>query len=144
MESTTDPVEVVTRFVRGLVDGDITTCLALVDDDLVFSEAPSLSFGGDRRGPQGVLDLLKSVTRDYQIKLGEPIISAAGDRVLVQVSGTIGSRATGREMALDALDLYEVRDGLITRVDVYYKDAAAVTALAEADPKETEREGGES
>jgi hypothetical protein len=34
-------------------------------------------------------------------------------------------------MPLDALDLYEVRDGLIARIDVYYKDAAAVTALCE-------------
>jgi hypothetical protein len=31
---------------------------------------------------------------------------------------------------LEALDLYEVDDaGLIARVDVFYKDAAAVTAL---------------
>jgi ketosteroid isomerase-like protein len=124
-------VEVVRRFTTSLATGELETCRALVAEDLVFSEAPSLPFGGDRTGKQGMLDLLTAVGSDYRVRLAEPVIDQAGDRVLVRVSGTISSRATRREMPLEALDLYEVRDGLIARIDVFYKDAAAVTALRE-------------
>lgn len=132
-------VEVVRRFTAGLSSGDLDTCLSLVHDDLIFSEADSLPFGGDRTGPQGLLDLLAAVARDYRVRLSPPVIAEAGDRVLVQVGGTIASRATGRQLELQALDLYEVQDGRIVRVDVFYKDAAAVTALCVAgEPAMTE------
>lgn len=124
-------IDVVTRFAAALAVGDIESSLALVHENLIFSEAPSLPFGGDRIGSQGLQDLLAAISRDYRIRLGQPTVTGAGDRVLVRVQGTIASRATGRQMPLEALDLYDVRDGLIQRVDVFYKDAAAVTALCE-------------
>jgi ketosteroid isomerase-like protein len=124
------PLDVVARFTTALRTGDLDACRALVRDDLVFSEAPSLPFGGDHKGWDGVLAMLSTLSREYRVRLDDPVITEAGDRILVRVSGTIGSRATGRELPLEALDLYEVDDaGLIARVDVFYKDAAAVTAL---------------
>jgi ketosteroid isomerase-like protein len=131
VETGTTQVDVVTRFVGCLAVGDLDTCRSLIHPDLVFSEAPSLPFGGDHLGPEGLLALLTGVAKHYRVRLGEPVVAAAGDRVLVRVSGTIASRGTGRSMPLDALDLYEVRDSRIARIDVYYKDAAAVTALCE-------------
>jgi ketosteroid isomerase-like protein len=127
-------VDLVTLFTGALGSGDVDTCLALVHDELVFSEAECLPFGGDFVGRQGLLELLSAVGRDYRIQLEAPQVDRAGDRVLVRVRGTIASRATGREMPLEALDLYDVRDGLIARVDVFYKDAAAVTALCHSEP----------
>lgn len=127
----TDPTSVVTSFVSGLAAGDLETCRGLVHQDFVFSEAPSLPFGGDWTGPDGILAMISAVMRHYRLRLDTPVIAPAGDRVLVRVSGTMTARSTGREMPLDALDLYEVRDGLIARIDVYYKDAAAVAALLE-------------
>jgi ketosteroid isomerase-like protein len=128
-----DDVEVVTRFLDALSSGHLDSCLDLVTDDLVFSEAASLPFGGDWQGKDGLVGCLRAVGKAFRVRLGEPVISSAGDRVLVRVTGTIASRATGREIPLEALDLYEVRDGLIHRVDVFYKDAAAVIALLDKD-----------
>jgi ketosteroid isomerase-like protein len=123
-------VEVVTHFTAALKTGDLEACRALVREDLVFSEAPSLPFGGDHTGWEAVVGMLGIIGREYRIRLDDPVIAAAGDRVLVRVSGSISSRATGRQMPLEAVDLYHVDDaGLITRVDVFYKDAAAVSAL---------------
>jgi hypothetical protein len=129
----TTPLEVVTAFTTSLGAGDLDACRSLIHPDLVFSEAPSLPFGGDYLGHDGFLALLSGVAKHYRVRLAEPIVAAAGDRVLVRVSGTISSRLTSRTIPLDALDLYEVRDGLVARIDVYYKDAAAVTALCEPD-----------
>jgi ketosteroid isomerase-like protein len=126
-------VETVTRFVTSLSAGDVATCQSLVTDDLVFSEAPSLPFGGDWTGPDGLVGMLQAVSRDFRIRPDAPTVTEAGDRVLVRVTGTIGSRQTGATMPLEALDLYTLRDGQIARVDVYYKDAAAVSALCVAE-----------
>lgn len=129
-----DAVGVVTEFVHLLGSGEFDKCLAMIEADAVITEAPNLPFGGEWRGPQGFADMAKAVAKEYRLRLGEPVISAAGDRVLVRVSGTIAARASGREMPLDALDLYTVHGGRITGLDVYYKDAAAVTALREPAP----------
>ncbi|WP_131767396.1 nuclear transport factor 2 family protein [Candidatus Protofrankia californiensis] len=129
MEAGADDVEIVTRFTSCLAVGDIETCLSLVADDLLFSEASSLAFGGDWEGKDGLVGVLRAVGRDYRVRLDAPQVSAAGDRVLVRVSGTIAARSTGRMIPLDVVDLYDVRDGLIRRVDVFYKDTAAVAGL---------------
>lgn len=132
-----NPVEVVERFTAALAAADLDSCLSLVSEQLVFSEAESLPFGGDHVGRQGFLDLLADVSRDYRVRLEKPIVAEAGDRVLVRVRGTIAARQTGRQLSLEALDLYEVQAGLITRVDVFYRDSAAVTALRVVDERVT-------
>lgn len=123
------PLEAVRAFTERLGRGEIDACKELIHPDLVFSEAPSLPFGGDWVGPAGFADFLAAVSTHYRVRIAEIVLEEAGDRVLARVSGTIESRATRRSVPLDALDLYEVRGGLIARVDVYYKDAAAVTDL---------------
>jgi ketosteroid isomerase-like protein len=125
--------DVVHAFTVGLSRGDLDSCQALLHPGFVFSEAESLPFGGERHGTQGFLDLLAAVARDYRVILDHPQISDAGDQVLVRVGGSIGSRATGRRMALNALDLYTLQDGLIARIEVFYKDTAAVIALCVGD-----------
>lgn len=125
------PLEVVRSFTGSLGRGEIDACQKLISPDLVFSEAECLPFGGDWLGAQGFVDFLSAVSTHYRVRVAEMVVSEAGDRVLARVSGTISSRATGRSLPLDAMDLYEVREGLIVRVDVYYKDAAAVTNLLE-------------
>ncbi|GAA0612428.1 hypothetical protein GCM10009547_13060 [Sporichthya brevicatena] len=123
--------DVVRRFTAAMQTGDIGTCCALLTEDSVFSEAPSLPFGGDWHGSGGFRSFLSAVATHYRVRLTDLRIDPAGGRVLVRVSGTISSRATGRSLPLDAIDVYEVRKGRIARVDVYYKDSAAVAALCE-------------
>lgn len=125
------PLEVVQSFTDSMRRGEIDACRLLVADDLVFSEAECLPFGGDWVGPEGFIDFLGAVSKHYRVRVADMVLSEVGDRVLARVSGTIESRATGRSLPLDALDLYEVRNGVIVRVDVYYKDAAAVAHLIE-------------
>jgi ketosteroid isomerase-like protein len=121
--------EVVRRFTAGLRAGDVPGCLELLADDIVFSEPDGLPFGGDYHGKDGFVRLLRAVGRDFRMDLDEPAIGDAGAFVAVRVRGRVTSRATGRWLDLRVVDLYELRDGLITRVDVYYKDPRALTEL---------------
>src|SRR5258708_35779660 len=122
-------VEVVRRFTSALVAGDVPGCLALLHPDNVFDEAEGLPFGGDYSGSEGFIRLLKDVGRLFEVKLSEPQVTDAGDCVLVRLTGTFTSRATGRTLETPVVDLYTVRDGKVARVDVFYKDTNAMAAL---------------
>jgi len=123
--------QVVRQFVTALVCGELDGGLELVEDGIVFSEAQSLPFGGDWTGKQGVRDLFAAVSRHYRVRMGPPEVLCGSDAgVVVRMHGTISGRASGAQLPLDCLDLYQVTRGLIRRVDVFYKDAAAVAALA--------------
>jgi ketosteroid isomerase-like protein len=137
-----DDVDVVRRFTAGLAAGDVSGCLELLADDLVFSEAESLPFGGDYHGKDGFRRLLRAVSGDFRIELDEPEIGAAETFVAVRVRGRVTSRATGRSMPLRAVDLYELRDAKIVRVDVFYKEPQALAALTQRAHEEAREEAG--
>ncbi|HVW43611.1 MAG TPA: nuclear transport factor 2 family protein [Amycolatopsis sp.] len=139
--------DVVRKFTAGLRAGDVSGCLDLLDEDIVFAEAKSLPFGGDYRGKSGFVQLLRNVSRDYLIELGEPEIGDGGAFVAVRVHGRAMSRATGRGLDMRVVDLYELRDGKITRVDVFYHDSQAMTDLcrdvvAAGSPSSDQQGGG--
>jgi ketosteroid isomerase-like protein len=133
-----DNIAVVRTFTDGLRSGDIASCEALLDEANVFSEAPSLPFGGNYVGRDGFRAMLRDVGKTFRVALDPPEIVEAGERVLVRVHGTFTSRATGRSLPVDCIDLYELRDGRIVRVDVFYKDSHAVTELCTPQPPTTE------
>ncbi len=124
-----DDVAVVRAFTDAMRAGDIGTCLDLIDPDLVFAEAASLPFGGDYVGKDGFLDLLRSVNRHLRVELDAPEIVGGDGLVAVRVHGTMTSRATGRSMDMDVVDVYRLTHGKIARVDVYYKEPTAVADL---------------
>ncbi|MCX2934461.1 nuclear transport factor 2 family protein [Mycobacterium sp. CVI_P3] len=122
-------VEIVRRFTEGLRAGDIDACAALLDHTNVFSEAPSLPFGGEYVGIDGFRRMLAAVSRDFRVRLEPPEIAGTDDWVAVVVHGTFTSRGTGRSMPVECVDIYRLRDAKIVRVDVHYKEPGALTEL---------------
>ncbi len=133
-------VEVVRMFTDSLRSGDIGACVALLDEASVFSEAASLPFGGDYVGPDGFRRMLGAVNRDFRVALQPPEIAGTGDWVAVVVRGTFTSRATGRSMPVDCVDIYRLRNRKIVRVDVHYKEPGALAQLCR-EPADTHRGG---
>lgn len=128
-----DNVEVVRKFLSALRARDMSACASLTTDDFVVSEPASLPYGGEWTGIQGLTDMLSAVGRSYRIDLDAPELHGFDESVLVRVSGTITARESGRQMRLDALDLYQLRNGAILSLNVYYKDAVAVVDLLAAE-----------
>ncbi|MEV8546477.1 nuclear transport factor 2 family protein [Streptomyces sp. NPDC051572] len=124
-----DNSAVVRKFTAGLEAGDVAGCLELLDDEIVFSEAESLPFGGDYVGKDGFVQLLRNVARYFRVDLDTPEIGDAGVFVAVRVRGTMTSCVTGRSLPMQVVDLYRLRAEKIVRVDVYYQDSHAVSEL---------------
>ncbi|HEY1968861.1 MAG TPA: nuclear transport factor 2 family protein [Pseudonocardia sp.] len=128
-----DNVAVVRAFTDALQAGDLNTCLELISPNLVFSEAESLPFGGEYRGKDGFLRFLRNVSRHFTVELTTPQIVGGDSLVAVRVHGKMTSRATGRSMPMDVVDLYQLTDGKVARVDVFYKEPTAVADLCRED-----------
>jgi uncharacterized protein len=121
-------VAVVERFEHAFVGGDMDDVLSLLTDDIVVHEAASLPYAGDHHGHDGFLKLTDRFLEVWEIKspLDLDILDAGEHRVVVLVKFDVEARATGRALTLRLAEIYTVRDGKISDLDVYYRDTAAI------------------
>ena len=128
----TTPTDTVRSFYAALSRGDVPGVLALLHDELAWTEAERFPYyGGTWHSPQEVLDnLLKPLARDWDgfaAKANDYI--AQGDRVvsLGAYSGTY--KANGRWMEAPFAHVWSVRDGRISRFDMYADTAKVLEAI---------------
>lgn len=126
----TNDVDVVHRFTNALRSNDISGCLQLLHPENVIAEADGLPYGGSYHGHEGFIRLIKDVNRLFELSIDELRVRDAGESIMVELTVTLTSRATGRTLTLPVIDLYRVRDGKVANVDVYYKDSRAIYELA--------------
>ena len=129
-------VEILSQFVERFLAGDLAGTLELIHPEMVLNEGDSLPWGGDHRGRDGFTQLVTSIAGKYDLKVESCDIADAGDLVVCRMLVNFVNRTTGRTVTMPVAELYEIRDGLIWRVDVYYKDTQAIVqaeveALAE-------------
>src|ERR1700721_399460 len=103
---------------------------SLLHDDFVVHEAGGLPFSGDYHGPQGFFELLNRMNDVLDLAVGSIATEPLGDdAVAARFRLTFISRASGKSVEMALVEIYTVRDGRITELDVYYKDPAAIAAL---------------
>jgi ketosteroid isomerase-like protein len=121
-------IRVVERFEHAFVRGDMDEVLSLLHEDIVVHEAPSLPYAGDHRGHDGFLKLAEAFNRVWEMTspLDLTVLDAGETAVVVLVRYDVVARATGNALTLDHVEIYTVRDGKITDLDVYYRDTAAI------------------
>jgi ketosteroid isomerase-like protein len=111
---------------------DVELTLAVCHDNIVYKlyvESDILPFGGEKRGKEACRDLLFSILADFDYLKYEPsILGVRGDTVRTQVRFTYQHRATGETLDGTRRLVFQIRDGLIVRVDGYH-DARLVDAF---------------
>ena len=132
MEATTADTALATvqRFMGAMVDGDVDAARSLMAADFVCYEAGGLPYSGEYHGPDGFFELAGKIFGAMELTPGSEVqFLRNGDTIAARFPLTFTSRATGKSVHMTFCEIYKVRDGLITELDVYYKDPAAVTAL---------------
>ena len=126
------PTDTVRGFYNALGRGDVPGVLALLSDDLEWTEAERFPYySGTWRSPQEVLNkLFVPLMRDwdgFSAKAYEVI--ADGNRLvsLGVYSGT--SKATGKSMTAPFAHAWTVRDGRIAKFDMYTDTAKVLEAI---------------
>jgi uncharacterized protein len=109
--------EVVEGIYEAFGRGDVPTVLAAMADDIEWYEAEGMPYGGVHHGPdaaaQNVLGPLAQDIPDFAATPEELI--ASGDTVAVVAHYTGTGKATGKELDLRVVHVWDVRDGKIAR-----------------------------
>jgi uncharacterized protein len=123
-------LETVQRFSRALGDRDLATAESLLHRDLVVHTAGGLPYSGDYYGPQGFLELFATMTQAMDLTPG-PLRQQSLDEQTVASRFRLRflARASGKSAEMDLVEIYQVSDGQIVDLDVYYKDPSAVAAV---------------
>jgi hypothetical protein len=130
-EPSTDRIAIVRGFLDLLLAGRFDDAAQYLDADLVVRSPPALPYGGEDHGPTGLADYVERLFGFVGAEqLGEPELRDAGDCVVLRAGSRFTAHATGRSADTVVTELYFVRDGRITEMDIYYKDPGAVAALA--------------
>jgi ketosteroid isomerase-like protein len=130
--------EVVLAAFRAVERRDREGLYALYHPDVELHEAPSLPYGGTVRGKEAnraetsweqTWDPLQPT--DAERAMDPRVVAAAGDEVVVRWRARAVD-AAGRRFDGPVLGLYEVRDGLFARAQMFHFDTAALVAFLAA------------
>jgi ketosteroid isomerase-like protein len=129
--TTTDAVATVQRFMDLNMAGDLEAGSQLMSEDVAVHEAPGLPYGGEYRGRAEFLELLGKIGANYELVPVEVLgVRDAGDDLVVVTSHLrFTGRASGRSAETHVCELFRIRDGQITDLDIFYKDPGAVAGL---------------
>ena len=98
-----------------------------LDPDVVMHQAPALPYGGSWHGHRGIEDFMAAMSRAWtSLEFLDRKFVVEGESVVVVNRGRLRARATGRTLDTSVMQLITVKDGLITEIQPFYWDTAAV------------------
>jgi ketosteroid isomerase-like protein len=131
MSSEKGNVEVVRQLFKAVVERDVEPMFEIYDPKVVIREAPSLPYGGEYRGHEGVVNHglgylgtweALQTSNEHQL---EPKFFISGDHVFVRWRQR--ARApNGERLDLPALSVYRLRDGRVVESQMHHFDTAAI------------------
>jgi ketosteroid isomerase-like protein len=124
-----DPKNVAAQFFAHFITGNVEGAMDLMAADAILTEPSDLPFSGSYTGPEGLADFAKSLPRSVRISTAEPRIDAAGELAIVRMRLTFQCRRSERKATTEAIEVYRIIDGKITKIDVYYASILAIREL---------------
>lgn len=123
--------------VRKLIDavsaGDIDGMLSLLAPDLEVVEPASLPYGGVHRGVEDFCkNVLEVMLSKAEMGATNHRLFSSGDTVVVSMLSSVTSRRTGNVLQMPYLELYTVKEGLVTRIDAYPQDTKKLVDFLDA------------
>ncbi|MER5409301.1 nuclear transport factor 2 family protein [Streptomyces sp. NPDC002769] len=126
--------------VRGLYDalskGDVPGVLAKLDPEVIVDEPIQLPYGGVHRGREAfVRSVLGAMAAHADIAITAAEVFEGPTGVVGTLTGTLTAHTTGEEFPLTMVEIHQVENGTVCRIDVYTKnphELAAFYARAEA------------
>ena len=136
----TDPVEIELATIRAVKQRDIEALAALCHEDVEFHDAPSLPYGGERRGKQQLRRELEAAPNSWLGTWGPlqptPAERRMDARVVAAHEGEVAVvyrqralSAAGERFDAPVFALYHVRNGKFARAQMFHYDTAAILAF---------------
>jgi ketosteroid isomerase-like protein len=127
---TEDSRALVVKFVGAFGDQRFDDARSLLHDEFVAHAAGDMPYSGDYRGSAGFLELVTTMSEALEVTpTSEMQFIADGDTVVLHYRLKFTGRVSGKSAEMSMSEVFTVRDGLITELDVFYKNPSAVKAL---------------
>lgn len=130
-----DAAAVVAEFYAASRAGDLDRVRAVLAPEVTLTEPDSVPYGGVHRGIEAIVALAVDLFSKYFDFTRNEVryILAEGENAIarVDVSGT--TRTSGKPIAFSATECFVVRGGLITEIQPYHFDTAAVIEALSTD-----------
>lgn len=122
---------VVDSMIAALLAGDLDGMTVNFHPEITLREADCLPYPGVFTGIKAFReDLLGKLLAGLDLEVEErEVLDASNGIVVVRMCGKFTSKHTGRSVQMPMVEIYQVVDGKIVDVDIYYKDAAAISKL---------------
>ncbi|WP_431958573.1 nuclear transport factor 2 family protein [Nocardia lijiangensis] len=139
-----DQIETVTQtpaeVVRGLYDalskGDVPGVLAKLDPEVIVDEPKQLPYGGVHRGREVFVQSILGAMMGYaDVAITDAEVYEGPAGVIGTLTGTLPAHTTGEQYPLTMVEIHQVEDDTVRKIDVYIKnphDLAAFYARADA------------
>lgn len=119
------------KLLDSVIAGDLETASSTLHAECVIHEPENLWYGGDWKGPDGFAQILGLMTSKLDIRVDSYELYEAGDVAVMNAQITFTAKPNGRSLNTSVVEIYKARDGQLIDMDIFYKDTAAVLALAE-------------
>ena len=129
-EQVTTAGDVVRGLYEALGNGDVPGVLARLDPDVIVDEPHALPYGGTHQGRDTFVQEILGAMMSYAvvtITRADVFEGAAG--VVGTLTGTLTAHTTGEQFALTMVEIHQVEDGRVRRIDVYTKDPDQLAAF---------------
>lgn len=122
-------VDITEQFLKAFAAGDVEGVFALVHPEIVVLEGEGLPYAGEWTGPGGLQELIGRIMTPFEFVVDGFQVSDGGDCAVARLQMTFTNRTSGRAVKMPGVEIYNTKDGKVSRVDVYYKSTAAIADL---------------
>ena len=119
---------VVTELSKRFSAGDGAGATALFSEDIRIEQPATLPHGGWHEGRDGMASMGAVFGQYWTRTITDPRVFGDDDRAVQVTTQTWTAKATGRSATVDVVELFRVRDGLITEIRVFQQDTHALLA----------------
>ncbi|MDT2005821.1 nuclear transport factor 2 family protein [Rhodococcus opacus] len=96
-------------------------------EDIIIREAAELPYGGEWKGKDGLRALMTKINSlATLIPIDVEIFDLGEDHVITRQTAKLTREGTDKELLVPMVEVYQMEDGKIREIDVYYKDTKAM------------------
>jgi ketosteroid isomerase-like protein len=129
-ETKTEPGMLETM-VAAMNAGDLPRVLSFLDPDVVVEEPKGVPYAGTYEGHAGFQELIGKITSRFDLEITGVDSVDDGDLLVGRLHARFTARSTGATLETRIVEVDEVAEDVIRRIDVFYKDPELVTELWE-------------
>ncbi|MET7300794.1 nuclear transport factor 2 family protein [Embleya sp. NPDC005575] len=128
--ATESPTDVVRGLYEALRKGDVPGVLAKLAPGVIVDEPNQLPYGGVHRGREVFVQSILGVMMGYaDVAITDAQVFEGPAGAVGILTGTLTAHTTGEEFALTTVEIHQVEDGTVRKIDVYLKNPHELAAF---------------